>query len=333
MNNYKISIPIYIGVLLSILFTACESNSPSLTSGIDQDANMNESSRSQTLTLQQRDFSAEGAMSIYQYQLVQEKGKQIQERIQKARLLGLNDDPYESISKGEFYPLHELEAKSKIISSLPSRIQVQNQDGEPDEFIMAITAFSSLSSTSENSPNMDVKHKAQISSPLYTFLSPDRYYPFHRYYSVPDVNFADHYYSFNNTARYQLPTPNSHHFYHDFVNYFPLINMSQVRGVWRLILVEDDKQYRWHSLRRYGNRIYSKLINSLNLDAERVEQFLMHFNVASHRYGSSDDIIPRSGVHNISMSAINGFTNRTKFTRNHVTTSKYMLYSLSSLEE
>lgn len=523
MNNYKRSIPIYIGVLLSILFTACESNSPSLTSGLDQDADMNESSRSQTLTLQQRDFSAEGAMSIYQYQLVQEKGKQIQERIQKARLLGLNDDPYESISKGEFYPLHELEAKSKIISSLPSRIQVQNQDGEPDEFIMAITAFSSLSSTSENSPNMDVKHKAQISSPLYTFLSPDRfyledgsehieqwpveveavslqdvddriqlhfneqglmwdlldqkahsiaqqnrllvldamvvkttkcdegldvkafqdcqldedkaaaevaaqeladdglaaksgmirnfgrgadpgrfqpnsvyltlkgmrlpysgdgdgagevqmymdlesnqsfpmqyryrfdrvlnytpvagvsvntliegadrYYPFHRYYSVPDVNFADHYYSFNNTARYQLPTPNSHHFYHDFVNYFPLINMSQVRGVWRLILVEDDKQYRWHSLRRYGNRIYSKLINSLNLDAERVEQFLMRFNVASHRYGSSDDIIPRSGVHNISMSAINGFTNRTKFTRNHVTTSKYMLYSFSSLEE
>ena len=104
MNIYKRAIPIYIVIVLAIIFTACESNSPSLTSGLGLDADINESSRSQTITLQQRDFRAEGAMSVYQHQLVQEKGIQLQERIQKARLLRLNDDPYETMSKGEFYP-------------------------------------------------------------------------------------------------------------------------------------------------------------------------------------------------------------------------------------
>lgn len=524
MNNYKRAIPIYIGVVLAILFTACESNSTSLMSGLSQDAEMNDPTSTPTLSLQQRDFRADGVMGAYQHQLVQVMGVELQDKIREDRLARLADDAIEVETMGEFYPLHQLEGRAKGSSQLPSRIQVENQRGEPDEFIMAITSFAATNLNAENNLGLEVIHKAQSSSPLYTFLSPDRfylqdgtesaeqwpveveavslenvddrirlhfneegliwdkldqkaqsiaqenrllvldavvvestkcdqtldvkafqdcqlnednaaadaaaeelgaeggiaaksgmirnlgrgadpggfqpnsvyltlkgmrlpysgdgdgagevqmfmdlessgsfplqyryrfdrvlnytpvagfsvntliagadrYYPFFRYYSVPDVNFADHYYSFNNTVRYQLPTPNSSHFYHDYVDYFPLINMSQMRGNWRLILIEDDKHYRWHSLRRYGNRIYTKLLNSLNLETDRVEQYLARYNVLSHRHGSSDDIIPRSGVHNISMAAVNSFNNNAKYSRNHVTTSKYMLYTFSSLEE
>jgi hypothetical protein len=51
MNNYKRAIPIYIGVVLAILFTACESNSTSLMSGLSQDAEIYDPTSSSTLTL------------------------------------------------------------------------------------------------------------------------------------------------------------------------------------------------------------------------------------------------------------------------------------------
>lgn len=52
MNNYKRAIPIYLGVVLAILFTACESNSTSLMSGLSQDAEMNDPTSTPTLSLQ-----------------------------------------------------------------------------------------------------------------------------------------------------------------------------------------------------------------------------------------------------------------------------------------
>ena len=74
MNNYKRAIPIYIGVVLAILFTACESNSTSLMSGLSQYAQINDPTSSPTLSLQQRDFRADGVMGAYKHQLVQVMG-------------------------------------------------------------------------------------------------------------------------------------------------------------------------------------------------------------------------------------------------------------------
>jgi uncharacterized lipoprotein YajG len=92
MNNYKRAIPVYIGVVSAILFTACESNSTSLMSGLSQDAEMYDPTSSPTLTLQQRDFRADGVMSAYQHQLVQVMGVELQDKIREDRLARLADD-------------------------------------------------------------------------------------------------------------------------------------------------------------------------------------------------------------------------------------------------
>ncbi len=176
MNNYKRAIPIYIGVVLAILFTACESDSTSLMSGLSQDAEMYDPTSSPTLTLQQRDFRADGVMSAYQHQLVQVMGVELQDKIREDRLARLADDDNKLEIMGEFYALHQLEGRAKGSSQLPSRIQVENQNGEPDEFIMAMTSFAATNSNAEYNLGLEVIHKAQTSSSLYTFLSPDRFY-------------------------------------------------------------------------------------------------------------------------------------------------------------
>jgi len=128
----------------------------------------------------------------------------------------------------------------------------------------------------------------------------DKYFPFYRYYQVPDINRKGRRYTFKNIIRYQtLGNPNSSRYYPSYVDYFPLINFSQVFGDWELVLMDDDKMYTHTSLRRVSTRVFTILLSSFNLELEIVETLVRVFTNLSHRFGSSDDVLVHTGVHQI----------------------------------
>lgn len=126
----------------------------------------------------------------------------------------------------------------------------------------------------------------------------DRGWPYYAYYEVPDVNRKGVDYDFSGNKvfishqgnNYSIPlyTPS-----------FPLFNLTQQQGPWRLVLVEDDKDYADHSRRRKSN--HSESVQTFNMSSGSWSSVQTGFTVKSHQYGSSDDVMYRSGVRNITI--------------------------------
>ena len=144
----------------------------------------------------------------------------------------------------------------------------------------------------------------------------DKYFPYYRYYKVPDINYKNRRYTFKNIIRYQtLGNPNNHQHYPSYVDYFPLINFSQVFGDWELVLVDDDNMYTHFSRRRVGSTFFTKLLKSFNLELEIVEEIERRFTNMTHLFGSSDDVLVNTGVHQINSKTTQNILGREYVTR------------------
>ena len=124
------------------------------------------------------------------------------------------------------------------------------------------------------------------------------------YYQVPDINNKGQDYNFN-IVRYET-IPNGQ-YVTSYVDYFPLINLTQQGGIWRFVLSDDDKDYPDFSQRRSNS--YAGNIQTLHMDTGTWAPVYTGFTTRSHTYGSSDDPIQESGVRRITETNILNLVN------------------------
>lgn len=91
------------------------------------------------------------------------------------------------------------------------------------------------------------------------------------------------------------------------VDYFPLFQLSTEPGPWRLVLVDDDKDYPDFNRRRDSE--YAHDIWTFNMATGNWEEKYTGFTVESRRRYSSDDAIWESGVRNITIANVSNQEN------------------------
>lgn len=117
------------------------------------------------------------------------------------------------------------------------------------------------------------------------------------YYGVPDVNKIGVDYHFDGRKGYQKIFGT----YEKFDNeYFPLFNLSQHPGSWRVVLSDDDKDYADFSQRRRSE--HADYIQTYHLNDGIWRSVYTGFTVREKSTGSSDDPIRESGARRITTS-------------------------------
>lgn len=115
-------------------------------------------------------------------------------------------------------------------------------------------------------------------------------------YYVPDVNYEDVSYDEFLKAIFdqqgyiigQEPAP------------YPLINLTQNPGPWRLVLIDDDKDFEDYSRRRNSDP-YVTDVWTYDMADGNWKLTETGFSADSHHYGTSDDPLTRSGVRRITL--------------------------------
>lgn len=141
----------------------------------------------------------------------------------------------------------------------------------------------------------------------------DKGWPYDIYYEVPDVNVIGYDYTFTH-GYVSHQGSNYQHFYTD---HFPLFNLTERPGPWRLVLSDDDKDYQSFSRRQQSDFAIDVQTYYMNDGIWRA--VYTGFTVESKSTGSSDDPILESGVRRITQynaqnrSDFNGNINANKF--------------------
>ncbi len=120
------------------------------------------------------------------------------------------------------------------------------------------------------------------------------------YYQVPDINNKGQDYNFN-IVRYRKFFNGT--YLTDNVDFFPLFNLTQTGGPWRLVLSDDDKDYADFSQRRSSS--YARNIQTFYMDDGIWRSVYTGFTTRSHLFGSGDDPIAESGVRRINEFNVN----------------------------
>lgn len=118
-------------------------------------------------------------------------------------------------------------------------------------------------------------------------------------YEVPDINAVGVDYNFNPRVYVKSNGLDySSQVFPLYRDYFPLINLSQNPGPWRLLLVDDDKDYPDFSRRRAST--YAQNVQTYDMSSGVWNDTYTKFTTRNHQYQSSDDPISQSGVRRIS---------------------------------
>lgn len=104
-------------------------------------------------------------------------------------------------------------------------------------------------------------------------------------------------YDFDGNRRYVYEGPTNDYEQPEYTPMFPLFNLTQESGPWRLVLIEDDKDYPDHS--RNNDTNHAQSVTTFDLETGVWSSVFTWFTTKSHLFGSSDDVMDKSGVRKI----------------------------------
>ncbi|MEX2485727.1 MAG: hypothetical protein WED10_14235, partial [Brumimicrobium sp.] len=122
----------------------------------------------------------------------------------------------------------------------------------------------------------------------------DKGWPYEIYYEVPDVNQDGYDYNFNILGFVSHQGSNYSEFWSD---HFPLFNLSQRPGPWRIVLSDDDKDYADFSRRQQSD--FAIDVQTYHMNDGIWRDVYTGFTVEEKNTGSSDDPILESGVRRV----------------------------------
>lgn len=124
----------------------------------------------------------------------------------------------------------------------------------------------------------------------------DKGWPYYLYYEVPDVNYEGVDYDFNIIGFVSHQGSNYTEFWTD---HFPLFNITQHPGSWRVVMSDDDKDYADFSRRQQSE--YAADVQTYHMNDGVWRSVYTGFTVREKDTGSSDDPILESGVRRITL--------------------------------
>lgn len=120
------------------------------------------------------------------------------------------------------------------------------------------------------------------------------------WYDTPDVDYEDVNYDYFSRLYFM---PNGQWYFDYNVGYFPLFDLTNQPGPWRLVLSDDDKDYQDFSRRQQSD--FAQDIQTYNMSSGSWNEVYTGFTTTRKSSGSSDDPIRESGVRRITESNVN----------------------------
>ena len=121
------------------------------------------------------------------------------------------------------------------------------------------------------------------------------------YYRVPDINHDDINYDFSiNRFKYDALLD---YWETEYVDYFPVFDLTSRPGPWRLVLSDDDKDYQDFSRRQQSD--FAQDIWTYDMASGIWSEVFTGFSTDRKTSGSSDDPIRESGVRRITYDNVN----------------------------